>query len=560
MKAFKGYINALLKTFKNFFILIIIIKCFIPNKFFIKSTITLPFSYINKKTLNSNFIEKLPKDYFESFINNTLYTTIKINNKDINFHISTERFTIYISENTLIQNFDEEDKNNKKDTKDLYSLEYIGISEAKLNKNSFQFLQNKTNYIDIKNISYFLVKKLIDPSSNFQKLSSWVSENEEIGFNIYKGNPYEKVVVGDDDETEDFYSDIFDFDDDDQKEENKTNENEEDKNKNKLLINGGYLIEDETNLIIQLKKNKIINSYSFLIKYNNTNNINEEKGEIIIGGLPHEYDPKHFSEKYFIYDYVPMGDQPPYNWHLFFDKITFGDKIIAGDENLTYFRHVAFSIDFGFILASYTFKNYFYENFFNEYKHLCFEEIIDKYSYIYCQEEVIQNFKSISFYLSKIYNSQINNTKIEFDYKDFFIKSKQNPKIYYFQIIFTEFSNKWILGRPLFKKYPTIFDQDKKMIGFYLESGEYDSIKDDNKDENEKNGENNAKNNNNINFWHWIIICFLGLCVIVLSIILYKVIPLIRRKKKANELDEDYNYEPHNDKIEPNEEEKLYKE
>ena len=92
----------------------------------------------------------------------------------------------------------------------------------------------------------------------------------------------------------------------------------------------GYLREDETNLIKQLKKNNIINSYTFLIKYNNTNKENEEKGEIIIGGLPHEYAPKHFSENYFIYDYVPLGDQPPYNWQLFFDKITFGDKNIVG--------------------------------------------------------------------------------------------------------------------------------------------------------------------------------------------------------------------------------------
>ena len=552
MNLFKGYIYTLIKTINNYFIIFIVIECFISNKLFIQSYITLPFSYINKKTHNSNFIEKTPKDYFESFINNTLYTTIKISNKDINFHISTERFTIYISEKTIFPNYNEEDKNNIKDTTNLYSLEYIGISEAKLNKDSFQFLQNKTNYINLNNISYFVIKQLVNTSANFQKLSSWVSEDEEIGFNIYKGNPYEKVIVGDDDETEDFYSDIFDFDDDDEKDENKTSDSNEDKNKNKLLINGGYLREDETNLIKQLKKNNIINSYTFLIKYNNTNNINEEKGEIIIGGLPHEYDPKHFSENYFIYDYAPLGDQPPYNWHLFFDKITFGDKNIVGEKNLTYLKNVAFSIDYGFIIASYTFKDYFYDNFFNEYKDLCFEEKIDKYTYIYCQEEVIKNFKAISFHLSKRYNSQANTTQIEFDYKDLFIKSRENPKLYYFQIIFVEYSNKWVLGRPLFKKYPTIFDQDKKMIGFYLQTGEYDIINDDGKD--------NAKNNKKNNFWQWIIIGFLALCVIVLSIILYKVIPLIKRKKKANELDDDYHYEPHNDKIEPNEEEKLYKE
>ena len=233
--------------------------------------------------------------------------------------------------------------------------------------------------------------------------------------------------------------------------------------------------------------------------------------------MPHEYDSKHFSENFFIYDYVQMGDQPQYNWHLLFDKITFGDKIIAGDENLSYFRNVDLSIDFRFILASNILKDFFYDNFFNEYKHLCLEGIIDKYIYIYCQEEVIQNFRTISFYLSKIYNNHTNNNKIEFDYKDLFIKSKENPKIYYFQIIFANYFNKWVFGRPLFKKYPTIFDQDEKMIGFYLQTEEYDSEKDDKKDQNEKNEKNeksndiNLKNKKNDNYWLWIIISFFGI-------------------------------------------------
>ena len=61
-----------------------------------------------------------------------------------------------------------------------------------------------------------------------------------------------------------------------------------------------YKIEQNSNLINQLKSQKIISLYSFMIKYDK----NEEKGEMIIGGLPHIFDPKHYSEKYFIYDYI----------------------------------------------------------------------------------------------------------------------------------------------------------------------------------------------------------------------------------------------------------------
>ena len=534
MKLLKTYNHFISKVIKNTFTSFIFIFCINYNNIAINSFITLPFTYINKKTNNSNPVETTPKDYFESFINNSVYSTIKINNKDINFHLSTERYTIYVSDKALKAKQTTNIVNNT----NLFSLEYIGISEAQLTTDTFNLLLNNTNNIEVENISFFIAHKFYNISNNFQKKKSLVSETDEIGFNIYKGNPYEKVEVGDDDDYEDFYSDIFDFDDN----ETETNETEKSKDKNKLIINGGYTKENNTNLINQLKSKNIISSYSFLVQYNNAN---EEKGKIIIGGLPHEYDPGHFSEDFLVYDFVPMDGQPPYNWHFFFEKITYGNKSVADDKNLTYYRNVAFSLDFGFILASYRFKDFFYDNFFDNYKDSCFEEYIDNSYYIgiYCKEEVVKNFQNLSFYLSKAYNPVYD--KIEFDYKDLFIKSKNNPKIYYFQIVFVEYSNKWILGRPLFKKYPTIFDQSKKIIGFYLESGHYDI------------SNNNGKKSIP---WQWIIIIFLGVCVIVLSIILYKVIPLIsKRKKKANELDDDFNYEPQGDKVEPNEDKKLFK-
>ena len=529
MKTIKPYISNILK---NIFISIIFILCFNCNNISVKSFITLPFSYINKNTNNSNPIETSPKDYFESFINNTVYSKIKLQNKDINFHLSTDRYTIYISDKEL----NSEKTTNIIDNTNLFSLEYIGILEAQLTKDTFNFNLNNSKNINVDNIYFFIAKKFFNISNNFKKIKSLVTEKAEIGFNIYKGNPYEKVVVGDDDEIEDFYDDIFDFDD------NKTEINDTNKNKNKFIINGGYLKENDTNLIRQLKSKSLISSYSYLVEYNKKN---EEKGKIIIGGLPHEYDPEHYSEEFFSYDFVPMGDQPPYNWHIFFDKIIFGNKTVADDNNITYYRNVVFSLDFGFILASYTFKDYFYTNFFNKYKDLCYEENIDNNYYIgiYCKEEAVKNFENLSFYLTKTYNPIYN--KIEFDYKDLFIQSKNDTTTYYFQIVFVEYSNKWIMGRPLFKKYPTIFDQNKKMVGFYLETGNYDL--------------GNKIEKKNIP-WQKIIIIFLGICVIVLSTVLYKVIPLIsKRKKKANELDDDFNYEPHNDKIEANEDKKLFK-
>ena len=120
------------------------------------STISLPFIYINNKTNTSTPITDTPKDYFESLMKNPLYTTIKVNNKDIKIHITLDRYTTYISQKTLLE-IDPEAAEIKED-EDLYSLEYIGIYRAKYTNNSFSFKLNDTQDITLSNYSFFIVK------------------------------------------------------------------------------------------------------------------------------------------------------------------------------------------------------------------------------------------------------------------------------------------------------------------------------------------------------------------------------------------------------------------
>ena len=54
-------------------------------------------------------------------------------------------------------------------------------------------------------------------------------------------------------------------------------------------------------------------------------------------------------------------------------------------------------------------------------------------------------------------------------------------------MIFADNSYRWILGRPLFKKYTTVFDQDKKIFGFYTETNEYNTDNNNNNRDNNKN-------------------------------------------------------------------------
>ena len=158
----------------------------------------------------------------------------------------------------------------------------------------------------------------------------------------------------------------------------------------------------------------------------------------------------------------------------------------------------------------------------------CKEEKVNSYYIKYCEEKVIKEFKPVSFYFPKPYNSN-KGDKIEFNYEDLFIKCPGNDKLYCFQIIFGREYSTWILGKPLFKKYNMVFDQEKKIVGFYKEIGEY-----------EYEEKQTDKKSNSV---PWIIVVILLICLFGLGFAFYKKLPFIKRKKVANELDDDFVYE-----------------
>jgi hypothetical protein len=111
------------------------------------------------------------------------------------------------------------------------------------------------------------------------------------------------------------------------------------------------------------------------------------------------------------------------------------------------------------------------------------------------------------------------NYKFDLKKEEFFIK--KNGKIY-FLIYFLEknkFSN-WILGKPFLKKYQLFFDYEKKKIGFYTP-------------DKKKNDNLTSKLN---------IIIILIIVIFVLLFILYKFHYNQKRKRRINEVDDNYNY------------------
>ena len=189
------------------------------------------------------------------------------------------------------------------------------------------------------------------------------------------------------------------------------------------------------------------------------------------------------------------------------------------------------SINFGFISASVNHKQIFDVNFFlkPEFVDYCKEEKVNTYYVKYCKENVIKEFKNIIFDLPKPYNSD-KGDKIEFNYKDLFVRCPGNNDYYCFQIVFGSMSSAWILGKPLFKKYQMVFDQEKKIFGFYKEIGEYEY-------------EEKKSNGNSGRSIPWIIIAILLIIIGFLGFLFYRKFQLNKRKKIANELQDDFVYE-----------------
>lgn len=493
-----------------------IISCFIPNLFFSNAYVTLPFIYINKITGESSPNTQTPKDYFESLYNYTVYTTIKINNKDLNFHLTLNRYITYISEKTL-KELEQSDFNNEGK---LYSLEYIGIYRAKFKNNKFTFLVNNNQNIVLNNYSFFMVTEMQNASDFTIKRFAYATENEEIGLNVIKGNIYNTIYP----ENYDPYSDVNLLTNN--RIYNSMLEKSPTLFEDYIYKDSGYYVEDETNIINQLKKKDLISSYTFSIKYDNKN---EEKGSIIIGGFPHEIDKEHYNENYFIYDNVVVAPFN-YNWHYSFKDISYdGEKLGRAIET-------KFSIEFGFIASTDNYKKYLDKKFFKNdtYIGYCSELNAGEYFVKTCQESVIKDFKPINIYLSVTHIGENQKNYIEFNYKDLFVKAPGDNNLYYFQIVFANNDYGWVFGRPLFKKYQTVFDQEKKIIGFYTETGEYKT---------EDNKKEEKQNNISLSWILVIILVIIIICLIIFGIVYYKKLPFFR-KKKANELEDNFDYTP----------------
>ena len=264
------------------------------------------------------------------------------------------------------------------------------------------------------------------------------------------------------------------------------------------------------NFLYLMKNKSIIDSFSFYLTFNEKN---YNEGKLYVGNYPHEYDSKKYKETYFNYvsvSYSSLGStvyQADFQSYEFFGN-TF--KI----------NYIDFNASFSGILGNMNFKKTVDEYFFNDLyeSNICKQVIMNKKKnfFIVCNENCnVEKFSNISFYCK-----QLNYTFV-LTYRDLF--RKEGDK-YYFLIIFDSvIYQNFAMGEPFLRKYFIIFDQDRKIIGFY----------------------NKIDEDKKYTFAYIVIFILIGVCIILIAL-LTKYVLYKPRKIRANELEDNYEYLPEN--------------
>ena len=433
--------------------------------------IVIPFESTNKKELK-------PEKYFFNLFNNELKINLKVgsHHQSIPCYLNLNSHTVYICSS------DSELHNGQPKYEEYKSTTYTNLSST-ISSESFYVIgmaskdQICINDNQVTDLKFYLAKT---------RFSS-----QELIYSCMIGLGYEQVFYDDDDAE-------------------------------------GYLEEIES-FLSQLKNANLINKKVFFIRYND----NDDNGEIIFGAFPHEIKDKYYEdcleENYIEGDNVYTSDI----------QIVWSIKgyIYSGEKLLfNYLSSIDFELNQGFIIGSYSYKKEVLNNFFSEKltKGECYtQEVYQQkkaFDGFYCKKNIdITKFENLRIILDKI------KYRIDLTYDDLFTL---NGDYLYFNVLFTqdedEFKNDFILGKPVFRKYPIVFNfvRRSEKIGFY----------------NNLSYKKNGQNINNVNEGNGsgkkltILLIIIG--IVIICLLSYIIIRYCRRprKQKVNELIEFFDY------------------
>ena len=282
------------------------------------------------------------------------------------------------------------------------------------------------------------------------------------------------------------------------------------------------------NFLEQLKSNSIIDKQIWYLEFKDNN-----KGKFIIGKLPHEVNNKKYNKNDIRSTYLNKTSSFYSFYKIKFDEIYYGksnnynNRVIMKEHN-----DGEISLSTKLIYSTYEFGETIYKNFFKikiEDK-ICFREKINsnkEYLYFYCLKDKIKmnEMENLNFVIKD------NNMTFTFSPKELFY---EHEKYLYYLVVYkpyneedTDKDTEWYLGLHFLQKYTLAFDRQEQIVYYYIP----------------KNNNGNEKSNKSTTIYIIIIILLVVIFLVCIGTLVYYIIKIKPRKKKANELDEGYDYE-----------------
>ena len=279
-----------------------------------------------------------------------------------------------------------------------------------------------------------------------------------------------------------------------------------------LQITRKYLDREEIIFIKSLKNIEAIDKVVWSINYENDN-----EGYLILGEYPHQYDKKLKEADIINIGCITLDYE--YYWYFTFTDI----KI--GENKMKNYRTAEYAPQLGLIIGTSEYQEII-TPYFDSLEQCSLIEIEYKklqYFYYECDKNVnLNDFEPILFI-----HHGTSSCNFTLDKEDLFVDFNDKK---YFLVVFKKatYNQRWVLGKPFVIKYKFAFDHDAKAMLFYQ------------KNNNSNNSDNNKKKNHLI---FYIIISLLGIIVIVLGIFIGKYLFGKKKKKKANEMEDNMNDE-----------------
>ena len=340
---------------------------------------------------------------------------------------------------------------------------------------------------------------------------------------------------------------------------------------NELGLNSPFFLDNKDcpNFIKELKKNKLIKEEIYSLVYKS-----DTQGTFYIGDNLYNINEDKYNKNNF-FNINSIQNKNGIKWNINFDRIYIHDKFLAGNNtisykdnggkiNLTMNTVVNLKIDQKITIGTTEYKKMIDDLYFNYLIQLniCKRELVNynsKNYFVYsCTALKFATFESLDpddyYYSEPIYHYEhfpclifySNNLNYSFELKheDLFQLSGER---YYFMIVFeSEPLNKnyqeWIIGEHFIKKHIFSYNINTKKMWFYNEKTFNLNFKEnDDDDSNDVKGKENIIMKKEKNNTILILLIILVVCFSFISF--YFGIKLReRRKKKANELVDEYEY------------------